>query len=536
MAFLNADLSTPTRKKPSPKGFANASQGNGLLGGVRDLGGKMGEGLTLNKSSTVLPKSGGGAPDRMALPTKATEATGGGLFNNRISIPKQPRRPEFRGDQDNILSDVAQGVNNWWQNNIFRRPTNDGYDPNPDLARGDFDDKPSGRDIFKGTEGGIGKKIGESIENWKDTKGSHGYDRFEPVLEDIEADLRGTVYDRMDADPFAANRGKSLGLEPGQDSSVQLGRGGIDDFEANTARVGNTLDQYLWDKAANGPLGSRYSGQEQEIMDRLSQMGGEGAADTLGGNVKKFFGDVGVDERSQLELDLDQMYRDAVAGNLTEADNKAYQAQSKLFDTAAQDALQDVREQYGAMRGIGGGKYNEAMGKVAENLGNQKMALLADLQRGKADQAANFLNQTTQNKNQLKQIAANLGTNLSGTNLQATGQMADFIQGNAKIAESQAATALNQDRLKLDKEMAAMKSKMSQGQYEMEYDQRERQLQEQNFMNYVKQIQDGAMDRAELLQADKRGDIADKETPGGKLEGLLGGLTKAGQLFGLIGG
>jgi len=225
----------------------------------------------------------------------------------------------------------------------------------------------------------------------------------------------------------------------------------------------------------------------------------------------------------------------SLGGQLNAPDSEYFKAQSQLYDDAAQDSYQDLREQFGKQWGIGGGRYNKAMTEQAGKVANQKAALLADIQRSKTGEAGDFLSRMKQDRNTQRQTAANLGTQLGGLDLQATGDLASFIQGNAQLGDRQANTALAQDRLLLDKAGQQMQGAMNQGQFESNLDLQERMQQEQNFQNNIQNIRQGANDRANLMLKDKQGDIELGNTPGGKLGGLMTGLSKAGQLFGLFG-
>lgn len=334
-------------------------------------------------------------------------------------------------------------------------------------------------------------------------------ERFGDPYDNYIDDMKG----KGDQADFAINKAMGMVNDPNRLNDTVAGlqnekvTSGIDN-------LGSSTDNYFDDLEKSGsPFGGRYAGEEMDMMQNLNRLGNKEYSSELGGNVQNLLKDI-QGTKSDVGKAADANVIAAMGGNLTDPDSQYYQAVSKQYDTAGDDAMRRVREAAGQQRGIGGGRLNRQLAETGQRISDQKMAELSGLQKSMADQGLGYATTERGQDIDLTQTAAGLGSKVADVNLNAAGQVGNQLgrAGDLSLAQNQFSYQQEKDRTT---------AQIQRDQWEKEFGNTMNQQQIGNMSDLTGQSFDNTMAIAQNLQDNK---ALDANTPTA-LEKILGGIS-----------
>jgi hypothetical protein len=287
--------------------------------------------------------------------------------------------------------------------------------------------------------------------------------------------------------------------------------------DAASAALGDRMAQY----EQFGPLGEKYSGTEQGMIDRLQGIGADQSE--FGGNVKKFMQDIALD-KSGLQNQLEGQYGTALSGGLTDADSEFLQRSLAARMPAFEDSLRAVREAAGQQRGLGGGRVQDSLRKMGEQFNAQSLADIAQMQSDMTRRASDYVPTIRGQDINLTDIAAGLQKDMSGKELAAQGQLGGHLQGMGNLQSRQDDQRLEQARFDQDRMNQQIQNAMRQSEFAQSQDLNERLGIGGMDLNKEKIGQDAYQALMDSLQTDKYKEQELGMTPQAKLQNLIQGI------------
>jgi hypothetical protein len=199
-----------------------------------------------------------------------------------------------------------------------------------------------------------------------------------------------------------------------------------------------------------------YGNEETDALGNFNRLGQAGRSGVIGDEV--------VDLRNKLRTGntaidnavAEQDYR-AITGQLTDPQSQWYQAQKALLDVNSEDEKRKVLEGLSTSRGIGGGRHDMMLRKLAENQTAQKNAYLATAQ--KDSEASARANQIALKglENDILKSAIDVAKTGNQTELEANKATSDYVMNAASQNTQRMAQNLQQSLANMDQQY---KSKM----------------------------------------------------------------------------
>jgi len=344
--------------------------------------------------------------------------------------------------------------------------------------------------------------------------------RQDDQIDDRLEDLKGYADDEYKNAQWMLNDARNMGGMMQQLRGDERNQELYDLAKGMNEGYGQQAEDYFRDIEGNkGVMGKDYSPYEQQMLKQLGNVG-----QNLGGDVKNIMGQIGVDKSKGGQL-VDQQLIKAMQGELLDPDSQWLEAQQAVYEDMMDDAMQGVKEEMGAQRGIGGGRMMEMQHDVGQDMANQMMAHLTDIQKSYADVAPQyFQGERGQDIDQLG-IGAELAGKQGDLRLGGAGQMADYLLGAGGLGLEQQKFKADEDARKygMEKDKFDMLKGMYEGDRQFGQDERFKRGEfGQGLQNDAWQRQ---MDMLGAMLEDKGLDINDP----GAMEKILGGL---GDIFG----
>jgi len=325
----------------------------------------------------------------------AANTLGGGMFQN--------------------ASDTQQ----WWQGN------DPFYTPPEQVTPGTATPDGTG-DIATGDSTGI-VPVGQEGNTYDVTTPEGAIDETQTDIHDIMTDIMNGEGETTNADGTVNTDGNTQtteGAYAGETTTTPAGE---------TVLTGSEADDSLQPAEYTAITNTSQMGDSENVT--------QGNIDTMGQVVDE------LTQPTELGTGLNDIYNQAVSGELTGPNANYYNAQSEMMDTELDKMMQGIKKEYSTNRGLGGTGFNTALGGALTETAQNKMGLLSDLAKSQTEQASDFYNTQQGQRIDAGQTGVALAQGADETGLGANQTALDYIIGDRNMTNEEANTELNDKAL-----------------------------------------------------------------------------------------
>ncbi len=334
---------------------------------------------------------------------------------------------------------------------------------------------------------------------WREQGGEGLSPQMQAYMEDRQRSEE--VRQAMGIDPTHAYDAYSGGTRQQIGDQANRWQQGVDDVNADTAARKARLEA---DWGAHGPGGSRYGALDDQTTARLGQMGGAGYhgenQDNTIDNLNALM--QGVQDQSQLSGGVNDMLTAATRGELTAPGAAWLDSQVAARKPVVDDMLRQVKEQAGAQRGIGGGRFAKQLADTGQRAYDDIFAKLNDIQQQTANQAVDFQTSKRGQDINLAQLGANMQGNVSGTQMNANQAAGNYVGNMARLGMEQENMLHGMAKEPLENQMAVDQATLNNMYEQLKFDEREKDRTIETHVDPYDAMMEDVMAYRELLNMD----------------------------------